>query len=318
MHNILVSNIGFGKASAKALAELKSIANVSLNDAGTRYSEEDFLNKISDAHIIIAGTEKITKIVMQSAKNLNLIARVGVGVDNIDLAYAQDKKINISYTPEAPSTAVPEFTLALILNLLKGIPISDRKAHQSVWHRPMGRMLSSMKVGIVGAGKIGSRVMQLIQSISPTTSIYYYDPHVASVPGAKRCELAELFREVDLVSLHIPFNENTKGIIDERLIASMQPGSYLVNTARGGIVDENALYKFATNKHLAGVALDVYEQEPYNGPLAELDNCLLTAHIGSATEEVRAIMEEQIVEDVIRFIKKQPLLRPLNGFNFCG
>ena len=107
-------------------------------------------------------------------------------------------------------------------------------------------------------------------------------------------------------------------IVNETLIASMRPGSYIVNTARGGIIDEAALYKFAKSNHIAGVALDVYKQEPYNGPLAELDNCLLTAHIGSSTEEVRAIMEEQVVEDVIRFIKKQPLLRPLTGFNFCG
>lgn len=317
MHDVLVSNIGFGNASGASLEKLRNSSNVLLNDAGIRYTENDFISKIGNATVLIAGTEKITRAVLDSAKNLALIARVGVGVDNIDLDYAKHKKINISYTPDAPSSAMPEFTLGLILNLIKQLSISDRKMHQGTWYRPMGSMLGSLKIGIVGAGKIGSKVIQLIRAVAPEAAIFYQDPYIAGVTGAQKCDFETLFKTCDLVSLHMPLNDSSRGLVDEKLLYSMKQGSYLVNTSRGGIVDEMALYKALKNNHLAGAALDVFETEPYQGPLIELDNCLLSSHIGSLTQEVRAMMEEQVVEDVLRFINNKPLLRPLMGFNFC-
>ena len=120
------------------------------------------------------------------------------------------------------------------------------------------------------------------------------------------------------MSLHLPLNDQTGGLVDGGLLSSMKKESYLINTSRGGIVDEAALYQSLKNNHLAGAAIDVFENEPYHGPLAELDNCLTTSHIGSLTQEVRALMEEQVVEDIESFICGQPFIRPLDGFNFCG
>jgi D-3-phosphoglycerate dehydrogenase len=318
MLKVLVSNIGFGNSATSALAELNNLAKVQLNEQGVKYTEAELVDKISDANILIAGTEKISKLILDKASNLKLIARVGVGVDNIDLDCAKQKQINISYTPEAPSMAVPEFTLGMILNLIKNLSLSDRKMHQGLWHRPMGRMLSNMKIGIVGAGKIGTKLIKLLHSIAPECEINFYDPSVEIVAHAKKCSLNSLFQGSDLVSVHIPLTSVTTNLIDEPLMSSMKKGSYLVNTARGGIVNESALYKLLQNNHLSGAALDVFETEPYQGPLAQLDNCILTSHIGSLTKEVRGLMEEQVIEDVIRFITKQPLLRPLVGFNFGG
>lgn len=315
MPNILVSNMGFGMASPKSLTKLQSLANVILNEKNIRFSEQDFIEKISKVDILIAGTEKISRSVIEAAKNLKLIARVGVGVDNIDLDCARENKISICYTPQAPSESVPEFTLSLILNLIKNIHISDRKMHEKVWHKPMGRMLSSMKVGIVGAGKIGAKVIFLIKSISPKTEILFYDPYLESLEHAVKCDIEHLFRECDIVTLHLPFNHQTKGLIDGGFLNMMKKGSYLINTSRGGIVDETALYQSLENHHLAGAAIDVFEEEPYSGPLTDLDNCITTSHMGSLTREVRALMEEQVVEDIEHFIKGYPLIRPLDGFN---
>ena len=311
MYNILVSNFGFGKASPEALNQLCLTANVSLNNSGKKYNEADLINNIANAHILIAGTEKISNTVLEQAKNLQLIARVGSGLDNIDLSYANNKKISISYTPDTPSKAVPEYTLSLILNLIKNISFVDSRMHKKEWYRPMGKMLSSLKIGILGCGKIGSAVIELIHRIAPDTKIYYYDPFVVHVEHAIKSEINWLFASCDLISIHLPLNNDTNRIVDKSLLFSMRKGSYIVNTARGNIVDEDALYKALFSNHLAGAAVDVFAQEPYVGSLMQLENCILTSHIGSLTKEVRSIMEEQIVEDVLRFIDGKPLLRPV-------
>lgn len=319
MHNILVSNVGFGEASPTSLGILHNLGNVVLNEEKIRFREQDFIKKIFDKNIVIAGTEKITKSIINSAKNLKLIARVGAGIDNIDLDAAKEKNISICYTPDAPSQAVPEFTIALMLNLLKGISLSDRLMHQNIWYRPMGKMLSSMAVGIIGAGKIGTKVINLIKLVSPGSKVFYCDPYVEFIENATKCDIKELFCNSDIVSVHLPLNSQTKGLITLDLLKLMKQGGYLVNTSRGGIVDEIALCELLKNNYLNGAAIDVFDQEPYQfGVLTELNNCLLTSHIGSLTTEIRGLMEEQVTEDILRFIKNQPLLRPLNGFNFTG
>jgi len=316
MRKVLISNIGFGEASPKALALIDSRACVVENKDKRRFTEEDFIKNIDGVHILIAGTEKITRSILEQASDLKIILRVGSGIDNIDLAYAKEKKINICYTPDAPSAAVPEFTLALILNLIKGVSSCDRQMHANIWSRPMGRLIESMKVGIVGAGKIGSKVTHLIKSIAPSVEILFYDPHVLQLLNAKKCNLEELLAESDIISFHLSSSDSTKGFIGTEHLKRMKPGTYLVNTSRGDILDEEALYQCLKTKHLAGAALDVFEIEPYSGKLSELENCILTSHIASMSRETRALMEEQVAEDVVRFIDNRPLARVLDGFNF--
>jgi len=310
MHNILISSVGFGEASPTSLNRIASLGNVSNNVEKIRFNDALFLEKIVDQDVLILGTEKINKEILDRANKLRLIARIGVGLDNIDLKAAFQKGISICYTPDAPSLSVPEFTLSLILNLIKGISLSDRHMHQHTWHRPMGRMLSFMTIGIVGAGKIGSQVINLVHNLAPTTKILFYDTF-SEHPYAEKRELAELFKSSDIVSLHLPLNKQTTNLINQGLLQQMRPGSFLINTSRGGIVDESALYFLLKSRYLGGAAVDVFAAEPYKGKLCELENCLLTSHLGSMSQEVRALMEEQITEDIVRFLNNQPLLRPV-------
>lgn len=314
---ILISNMGFGDAAPQTLKLLKQVALVSENLERIRFTEKDFLERIEGIEVLIAGTEQITKTVLDHATHLKLIARVGVGVDNINLDVARQKKINICYTPDAPSDSVAEFTLALILSLLKRVGEANISMHRKNWYRPMGRMLSSCVIGIIGAGKIGTKVIDLVHSISPMSPILFYDPYVDFVPYAKKTELKELLIISDILSLHLPITQSTNKIINTDSLKILKKGSYLVNTSRGSVIDEKALYDSLKAKHLAGAALDVFGEEPYNGILTELDNCILTSHIGSMTQEVRMLMENQVIEDVMRYLNNQPLLRPLKEFNFA-
>jgi len=306
---ILISNIGFGQVSAEPLNRLKEHAQVVENTKNTRFTEEDFLQHTSDTDVIIAGTEKISEKIIARAKNLKLIARVGVGVDNIDLRAAFAHHVQIVYTPDAPALTVPEFTLALMLNLIKGIGLSDRCMHNKTWHRSMGRSLSALKFGIIGAGNIGKKVINLLKSIDHQVPIFYYDPVVDSVANATRTGFDDVFTLCDLVSIHVPLNESTYHLVSQKQLSSMPEGSYLINTSRGGIVNEQDLYN-ALQRNLIGAAIDVFEEEPYSGPLCGLENCLLTSHIGSMTVETRALMEKQVAEDIINFIDGEPLERP--------
>jgi D-3-phosphoglycerate dehydrogenase len=156
----------------------------------------------------------------------------------------------------------------------------------------------------------------MLLAIYPGIRISYYDPSVAQIAGAHKSDLDTIIRETDILSLHIPLMESTKNLLNEQTISQMKPGSYIINTSRGGVVDEKALYDALKREHLAGAALDVFEQEPYKGDLKDLDNCILTSHIGSLTKQVRAVMEQQVVEDVVSFFETKNLSRPLPGYDF--
>lgn len=315
-NKILISNAGFGACNSQALLLLKERFDVIENTAGVRFDDEQFLKLSEGVNAIIAGTEKITSRVISASKDLKLIARVGAGIDSVDLTAAQAQKISITYTPDAPAMAVPEFTLALMLSLVRKVSASDSAMHRGQWLKPTGDSLGDLHVGIVGAGKIGRRVIEILLSVYPAIKISYYDPSVVKIAGADKSDLDTLIREADILSLHIPLMETTKNLLDEKTIGHMKFGSYIVNTSRGGVVCEKALYDALKGEHLAGAALDVYEQEPYKGDLKDLENCILTSHIGSLTKQVRAVMEQQVAEDVVSFFEAKKLSRPLSGYDF--
>lgn len=316
MPKVLISNTGFGQASPSALALLRQHADVHLNGTAVKYDEPTMQVLSVDADIIIAGTEKISAAVIEGSRTLKLIARVGVGVDSVHMDAARAKSVSICYTPEAPSQAIPEFTLALMLNVIKHVGVIDRRMHQGGWYKPLGRMLASLHVGVVGAGRIGAQLIQLLKALYPHMEISFYDPFVTNVAGAQKRDLSDLLAVCDLVTLHLPLLPQTQNLIGRDQLALMKKDGFLINAARGGIVDEDALLDALASGHLAGAGVDVFAQEPYNGPLNQIETCVLTSHVGSATQEVRAVMEDQVVEDIIRFIRGEALLRPLLGFDF--
>jgi len=205
-------------------------------------------------------------------------------------------------TPDAPTTSVAELTLGMILTLLREIHLSDAGIRNGKWYRPMGNLLSGKTMGLIGCGRIGSCLARMLLPFGCV--ILGCDPACSGHQCLEIIDLGNLLRQSDIVSLHLPYSRDTHYFMNKKRLAAMKKGSFLINASRGGLVDETALFDILKSKHLAGAAIDSFEQEPYAGPLKELNNVLLTAHIGSYAKEGRVMMEKQAVENLLRELKK--------------
>lgn len=248
---------------------------------------------------IIAGVESLTAQLLGGTPELKAISRCGVGMDTVDVDAAAQMGIGVTNTPEAPVLPVAELTLGLMLSMLRGIHGSHRSIHAGGWHRPMGGLLAGKCVGIVGLGRIGTKLSELLAPFGCTILGCDNGPVDDIPPGVDLVDLNRLLCRSDVVSLHVPAGDENHHLLDEEKLALMKPGAFLINAARGGLVDEKALYRMLVSGRLAGAALDTFEEEPYRGPLRELDQVLLTAHIGSYAAEGRMMMESQAVENLI-------------------
>jgi D-3-phosphoglycerate dehydrogenase len=286
----------------------------SLQRHGLQAVANPFKRKLTEAEVIslfetydpvgvIAGVEPLTRRALQSAKNLRIISRCGAGLDSVDQEAARDLGIAVAHTPDAPAIAVAELTVGAMLCVLRHIHITDAAVRQARWERPMGALLHEKTVGIIGCGRIGARVAKLLQGFA--CRVLGYDP--AAIGGHSFFEkvgLDELLGQADIVTLHLPHTPDSHHLLDRDKMRSMKKGAILINAARGGLVDEQALYESLRAGHLAGAALDTFEEEPYRGPLRELPNVLLTAHIGSYAQEARALMEKQAWENLLAGLTK--------------
>lgn len=250
---------------------------------------------------VVAGAERYTADVLSHLPVLRCISRVGVGMENIDLVAAHERGIEVRITPEAPTQAVAEFTVALMGTMLRGVPRMDRAIRQGTWAPHLGRQLAGTRVGLIGLGRIGRAVATLLHALGCEVVAVDVAPmdEWAAAHGVRLLPLEELLQSVDVVSLHLPYSDQVHHLIDDRVLRLMRPGTYLVNTARGALVDEAALYRALVDGQLAGAALDVFGQEPYAGMLAGLEQVVLTAHAASHTREGRARMEAEAVENLL-------------------
>ena len=227
---------------------------------------------------------------------LKVISRCGAGLDNVDLEKAKELDIKVFSTPYGPTLAVAELTLGLMLDLLRKITTMDRELRTGVWKKQMGSLLTGKKVGILGCGRIGQKVAELLATLG--VQIAYYD--ICSFEGGiLLMSKNELLSWADIITLHCSANEDGKPVIGESELNLMKDNSWLINASRGGLVDENALYSALNEGKLAGAALDVFDNEPYEGPLRSLDNVILTPHIGSYAKEGRIQMEKDAVQNLI-------------------
>ncbi len=256
-------------------------------------------------HAVIAGTEPYNADTLAAADSLKVISRVGVGLDSVDLEYCRDRGIVVTYTPEAPADGVAELTVANILNLLRHIHASDRSVRERAWNRLMGKLVREVTIGVLGVGRIGSRVIRLLEPFGPRILATDINPSVFEKehPNTTPVGLEELLKESDIVTLHLPYNRENHHFINRERLSLMKTGSMVINTARGPIVDEAALTDALLQHHLGGAALDVFESEPYEGPLARLDNVVLTAHIGASAQASRYRMELGAAEDCVRVLR---------------
>ena len=300
---ILITTSSFAKYDNKPLEMIKTAGlSITLNPFGRKLNEYETINLISDADFLIAGTESLSRQVLQSANKLQIISRCGVGLDNIDLQVAKDMNIKVFNTPNGPTNAVAELTVALILSLLRKVPLMDSHLKKNIWLKKMGNLLYKKKIGIIGFGRIGQKVAKLLLPFD--TVISYYDINkISHSLNCKPLDFKSLLSWADIISIHSSGSSTKTPVIGHRELKLMKPGSWLINLSRGGIVDENALYNALTEREIEGAAIDVYENEPYKGPLIECENIVLTPHVGSYARESRVEMEVQAVENLLNEIK---------------
>jgi len=309
---ILISSRSFGKIQSGAVELLKKEGlEPVLNPYGRKLNEEEILALIDDNVVgIIAGTEKITKNVILNTSSLKVISRYGVGLDNVDLETAKQKGILVCNTPDTPALAVAELTLSLIMNLLRKISKLDRNIRKDAWKAEMGDLLTEKHIGIIGIGRIGKKLVEFLEPFN--VKIYAYDTQpdkeFISKYNIELVSLDKLLIKSDIITLHIPLNEKTKHIIGKKELMKMKENVVLINTARGGLIDEEALYHFLKERKIAGAAIDVFENEPNTGKLKELNNIILTPHIGTYTIETRKNMEIEAAENLIKGLKKVNIL----------
>ena len=308
----LITTTPFGDRNVFPLEMLEANGvDYQLNPLNRKLTEDELIGMVTDVGVIIAGTEPITAKVMESAPNLKHISRVGVGLDNVDLVAAEKRGIKVSYTPDAPAPAVAELTMGLMLSLLRNIHVANSAMHQGKWNRYFGRRIADVTVGIIGVGRIGARVLRRTQGFgTPRLLVNDVLPTLELNREFKLEWVSKdiIFKQADLISLHVPLTLKTKGLVGVKELGMMKPDAFLINTSRGGVVNEKALYDALKENKIAGAAIDVFEQEPYKGPLADLENCLLTSHMGSMSLDCRTRMEIEATEEAVRFLIGKPLL----------
>ena len=257
--------------------------------------------------IVVRSRTKVTAEVLNASERLKVVARAGVGLDNIDVKEAEARGIKVINSPEAPSVAVAELVMGFLLSLVRSIPLADRTMKNGEWIKKKlrGRELRGKTLGIIGFGRIGYQVAKRARAFE--MKILVHDIAIKRLMryveevGAEPVFLQELLRESDFITLHVPLLPQTRHMIGEKEISVMKDSAYLVNTSRGGIVDEEALKKALSSGKLAGAALDVYETEPLEDTsLIGMDNVVSTPHIGAQTEEAQranaTIVAEKLIE----------------------
>ncbi|MBW2003748.1 MAG: phosphoglycerate dehydrogenase [Deltaproteobacteria bacterium] len=300
---IVITTSSFAAYDRSPLDELKkNQIEYTINPYGRKLTSSEVINLAKDADGLVAGTEPLNEEVLENLPELKVISRCGAGLDNVDLEKAKELSIKVYSTPYGPTLAVAELALGLMLDLLRKITAMDRELRKSVWKKQMGSLLTGKKVGIWGFGRIGQKVAQLLAPLG--VEIAYYD--IRTVEGAIPLKSKnELLSWADIITLHCSANADGKYTIGETELKLMKDNAWLINASRGGLVDETALYSALQKGKLAGAALDVFENEPYTGPLCELDNVILTPHIGSYARESRIEMEMQAVRNLINGVQDQ-------------
>ncbi|MCE9500591.1 MAG: NAD(P)-binding domain-containing protein, partial [Leptospira sp.] len=253
---------------------------------------------------------------IESSRSLKIISRVGIGLDSVPLSLCKQKKIAVCYTPDAVTHAVSELTIGLMLDVSRHVTSADREIRKGIWSRKLGKRLKESVIGLVGFGRIGFSVSLLLGEFHPQ-EILVYDiknktQEIEKIKQKfniqiRQTSLEEILQYADIVSLHVPFSGKTKNLINLSNLSKMRESAFIINTARGGIVNEADLYEALSKKMIQGAAIDVFEEEPYKGNLLELENVLLTQHMGSCSFDCRSQMELQATEDVVRFFKNEPL-----------
>ena len=301
---------------SSVLAKLEAAGGVDLYSGDVAIPPAELRVRVQDKHALVSLlTDAIDRSVIDAAKNLKVIANVAVGYNNIDVDYAKSRGIVVTHTPDVLTESVADFTWALILAITRRLSEAERVVRRGAWKGwaldfMLGSELKGKQLGLVGVGRIGRAVAQKAPAFG--MRVVYTEPRDIDLPGAENLSLDRLLNTSDVVSLHVPLTPETRHLMDKKALARMKRSAYLVNTARGPVVDEEAL-AWALQQHLiAGAALDVYENEPAVHPdLLKLDNVLLVPHLASATTETRTAMADLAADNVLAVLAGRKPLTPV-------
>jgi D-3-phosphoglycerate dehydrogenase / 2-oxoglutarate reductase len=296
--------------------QVNPILNKILEENGLKISyepeitPEQIKEKIGEFNIVIVRSRtKLTKEMIDKANNCKIIARVGVGLDNIDLDAAKAKNIRVINAVEGAMNAVAEQVLGLMLSLARNIARADREIRNGNWLKKelMGSELKGKYLGIVGLGNIGKRLGRLARALNMNIigyDVVPIDEEFSKEVGLMKSDLDTLLQSSDYVSLHVPLLDSTYHLINAEKLSTMKKTACIINTSRGGVVDEKALYDALKNGTLGGAALDVFEKEPAtDNPLTTIPNVILTPHIGAQTKEAQSLAANVIAEKIIQILR---------------
>ncbi len=286
---VAVCSRTFSKHQVLRAETLALFSNVKFNDDGLALSEESLVNFLEDCVGCIIALEPMQRDVLAKLPALKFLSKYGVGLDNLDLEAINDYSVHLGHTAGVNRRSVSELALALILNCLRKISLHDREVKQGNWKNKGGQTLSGKNIGIIGFGRIGQDFAKIVKGFG--TSIQVYDTEdkelEAKALDCKATSLPELLESSDIITLHVPFQPSTHNLIAENELNLMKKNAILINTSRGGVVDETALFQALKLEKIAAAASDVFVNEPLNAtsPLLQLDNFTATPHIGGSSDE---------------------------------
>ncbi len=334
MPKLVIASSSYGVHAPEALRLLAQVFDrIERADVRVGEPEDSMIAKVGDADALILGAGgPLTRRVMEAAANLKIVARHGIGLDNVDLEAATDLGIPVTYCRHTgEEVSVAEHTVALILACARRLPEADRAVREGRWHdrvRLVGLELRGKTLGVVGLGAIGREVARIMRN-GFGMRVLAYDPYVPDEVfrqlGVERVDLDTLLGESDVVTVHVPLTRETRGLLSAERIRRLKPGAIVVNTSRGAVVDEAALCEALREGRVLYAGLDVFEREPPAGsPLLELPNVVLTPHVAAFTREALHRMDMANAEDLVRFFRGERPLRLANpevyerGLRFRG
>jgi phosphoglycerate dehydrogenase-like enzyme len=301
---ILVTPRSFGKQSNEAFEMLKKAGyDIVRNDTGMMMTTEELTKNIRDCEGVIIGVEQLSKEVLEYAPKLKAIAKYGVGTDNIDMPFCETKGIKVSKTAGANSDAVADYAFALILACARKLLQIHNQCLQRNWSKVTSTDVCGKTLGILGMGSIGKGVIRRAQGFDMHVMAYdvFWDEEFAQKNQVERAQITDICINSDFISLHLPFLPDTKKCIGEKELKLMKPTSFLINTARGALIDEDALLRALTEKRIAGAGLDVFNEEPpANERWFMLDNVIMGSHCAASTVETTNRMSLAAAKNVLR------------------
>lgn len=304
---IRVSTVAFS-TNDTLVGELKNhFLDVIVNEKGIRIPENELADFYNDADGIIVGLEKITPQLLDQLPNLKIIAKYGVGLDNIDLDACADRNIKIGWTGGVNKRSVAEMALGFMLALSRNLYTTSSQLKNGIWNKNGGSQLSGKTIGIIGVGNIGKELIKILKPFNCKILIndIFYDKEIEN-NMVKRVEKERIYVDSDIISIHTPLNKDTENLITLKIFDKMKDTALLINTARGGIVNEKDLKYALRNKLIGGAALDVYDVEPpIDEELLKLPNLICTPHIGGNAREAVLAMGMSAIEHLIQYSIKE-------------